>query len=274
MTATMQVSRRPRYADYTDLGGPNTPGEDYWILVDDQVIGSTYWCSAGDVPAGQRWASWGPAGLSLRHPDRESAERTQIRAYAANPDITDRAIAEDARAAEQQHAEGTAAKAERAEQHRRDRLGDDEPGPTLWVLPSHHFLFAPEPDVVAVAGWLEAHDLLGQVSGVHEIRVEQRTTRQVIIFERPSFAFARRAGQTETWAVTCTVVPPPVDTTARPDLIELLGEHYPTKFPLIDFGSEYACATCTRAFTSPTAVTPWPCAPFIAARDADGGEGR
>ena len=260
--ATMQVSRRPRYADYTDLGGPNTPGEDYLLLIDGKEIGGTYWCSAGDIADGQRWASWGPAGTSLRHPDRQSAEHTQVREYAVNPDVVDRAIADQERAAEADRARQATEAAERAEHRRLDRLGDDEPGPAVWVLPSHHFLYGTEPDVETVTGWLRAHDL-DDVNGLHEIRVQQRATRRVIVVER-----AHPWSQTtETWAVTCTIDPPQVDTTPRPDLVAMLAEHYPTKFPLIDFGRQYACACCTRALTSPIAVTPWPCAPFEAARE-------
>jgi hypothetical protein len=259
---TMQVSRAPQHPGFEQLGGPNTPGEDYLLLVDGRVIGGTYWCGADYIPDGQRWASWGPAGLSLRHHDRQDAERVQVREYAINPDVVDRAIAADEREAATERARQDVADAERAEQRRRERLGDDQPGPNVWVLPSHHFLFAAEEDVVAVKAWLDAHDL-DEVSGLHAIRVEQRAGRRVIVYERAQL-WAR---STETWVVTCTLDPPPVDTTPRPDLIALLAEHYPAKFPLIDYGAQYACAACTRAFTSPTAVTPWPCAVFTTARD-------
>ncbi len=266
---TMRVSRRPKHSDWTELGGPNSPGEDYLLLVDGRVIGGTYWCGADYVRDGQRWASWGPAGLSQGHTDRASAELAQVRAYAINPDVVDRAIADQDRADEADRAHQAAAAAKRTEQRRRERLGDDQSGPAVWVLPSYHFLFAAVADVVAVKAWLDAHDL-GEVSGAHEIRVEQRATRRVIVFERaPLWSHA-----TETWVVTCTIDPPQVDTTARPDLVALLAEHYPTKFPLIDVGLQQACAACTRARASRTAVTPWPCATFVAARDRTTSTGR
>ncbi|MEU0078471.1 hypothetical protein ABZY58_11295 [Micromonospora tulbaghiae] len=81
----MNVTREPRHPDYTDLGGPDTVGEEYHLLVDGEVIGGTYWCGADNIRDGQRWASWGPAGLSMHHRDRESAEQAQVRAFAANP---------------------------------------------------------------------------------------------------------------------------------------------------------------------------------------------
>lgn len=80
----MNVTRQPADPDYTDLGGPDIPGEDYHLAVDGEVIGGTYWCGANNVPDGQRWASYGPAGLSMGHRDRDSAEQMQVRAYAAN----------------------------------------------------------------------------------------------------------------------------------------------------------------------------------------------
>jgi hypothetical protein len=126
---TMQVSRQPKYPDFADLGGPNAPGEDYLILVDSKTIGGTYWCGADYIPRGQRWASWGPAGLSLRHPDRESAERVQVREYTANPDMVDRLIAEEERSAEADRVRRVAEEAERDEQRgerrRRERPATD-----------------------------------------------------------------------------------------------------------------------------------------------------
>jgi hypothetical protein len=262
---TMQVTRQPQYPDFTELGGPNAPGEDYLILVDGKAIGGTYWCGADDIPDGQRWASWGPAGLSLRHPDRESAERIQVREYAVNPDVVDRQIAEQERAAQAERARQAAAAAESAAQRRRDRLGDDAPGPTVWALPSHHVLYGAEQDIATVATWLRAHGI-DDADGLHEIRVEQRAHRRVIVFHRTH----PWSPTTEAWAVTCTIDPPHVDTTPRPDLVDLLAEHYPTKFPLIDFGRQDACAACTRALTGPVEVTPWPCAIFTAARKLPG----
>jgi hypothetical protein len=74
-------SRLPRYAGYTDLGSWNTPGEDFLLLVDDVEIGGTYWCAADYIADGDRWASWGPAGLSMGHRTREDAEVVQLRAH-------------------------------------------------------------------------------------------------------------------------------------------------------------------------------------------------
>ena len=149
------------------------PAANYLLLVDGRVIGGSYWCSAADIKDGQRWASWGPAGYSLGHLDRETAERVQIRKYAINPDLTDRQIADDEREQQARLAQEEAEEQEYAEAQRRKRECDDEPDPAVWVLPTHHFLIADPADVATVKAWLDAHDL-DDVSGIHEIRVEQR----------------------------------------------------------------------------------------------------
>jgi hypothetical protein len=263
---TMKVTREPRYPDYTDLGGPDKPGEDYYLLVDGKQIGGTYWCSAADIPDGQRWASYGPAGYSLRNPDRETAEQVQIREYAINPDLTDRQIADEQREADARRAQLDAEEEAEAEVRRRKREGDDEPGEPVWVLPPYHFLTAHPGDVAAVKAWLDAHDL-DSVSGAHEIRVERRATRQaLVVHEVPIAAFSSR---TQLRAVTCRQAPPEVDTTPHPDLVALIEQgHAPAKFPLIDFGQNWACSACTKKHGSPTEIVCWPCPVFEETRAA------
>jgi hypothetical protein len=78
-----KVTRAPVDARYKALGNANRPGEEYFLLVGDVKIGGTYWCGAGDVPGGQKWASWGVGGLSMRHRTRELAEQAQVDAYRA-----------------------------------------------------------------------------------------------------------------------------------------------------------------------------------------------
>lgn len=79
MTATQPtITRQPVHPGYDDLGSENTPGEDYWLLIDGQNIGTTWYCSAGYVNDGERWASDGPAGLSMGHRTREDAEQVQL----------------------------------------------------------------------------------------------------------------------------------------------------------------------------------------------------
>lgn len=268
MTAVVQVTRVPQYEGYETLGGPNTPGEDFYLLVDGRQIGGTYWCGADYIADGQRWASWGVAGLSLRNRTREAAEQVQVTVYLADRAGCDRRLAEDeAQLAAERAARLASEEAEdRAwqEEQRRARQGDDEPGPTVWALPTHHFLFAPTADVVAVKAWLDVHGL-DDVSGAHEIRVEQRERRRVIVCERAPYA--PWSSRRQTWAVTCLADPPVVDCAPRPDLVALLGTHFPARFPLIDFGQDYGCVKCTRELGDPTALAPWPCTPFAAARD-------
>ncbi|MGW1870920.1 hypothetical protein ACWCPS_35945 [Streptomyces mauvecolor] len=78
-------TRTPRHPDFTELGSENTPGDDFLLCVDGTEFANTYYCSAGYVRDGERWASDGPAGLSLGHRTREDAEQAQIDAYLANP---------------------------------------------------------------------------------------------------------------------------------------------------------------------------------------------
>lgn len=81
MTAKPTVTRKPEHAGYTALGSWNRPGEDHLLLVDGKEIGGSYWCSADYVKNGQRWASYGPAGLSMGHRTREDAEQVQVDAH-------------------------------------------------------------------------------------------------------------------------------------------------------------------------------------------------
>lgn len=81
-----KVTRAPVYPDDRALGGPYRPGADYFLLVGKTKIGGTYW--AGANPAGQRWTSWGVAGLSQHHRTRELAEQAQVDAYQVyGPDL-------------------------------------------------------------------------------------------------------------------------------------------------------------------------------------------
>lgn len=75
------IARVPLRPEYTDLGGPDAPGEDYDLHVDTLAVGGSYWCGSAEIPDGQRWASFGPAGLRMRFPDRETAEQVQVDAY-------------------------------------------------------------------------------------------------------------------------------------------------------------------------------------------------
>lgn len=79
------ITRKPRHPDYTELGNEDTWGDDYLLLVDGIEIGNTYYCPAAYVADGERWASDGPAGLSLGHRTREQAEQVQIDAHLTNP---------------------------------------------------------------------------------------------------------------------------------------------------------------------------------------------
>lgn len=77
---TQTVTRRPEYPGYDTLGDADHWGEDFHLLVDGNVIGGTYWCSAENYKDGERWASYGPAGYSFKHRTREDAERVQLAA--------------------------------------------------------------------------------------------------------------------------------------------------------------------------------------------------
>lgn len=74
------ITRQPVHPGYDELGTHNTPGEDYWLLIDGDNIGTTWYCSAHYVKDGERWASDGPAGLSMGHRTREDAEQAQLKA--------------------------------------------------------------------------------------------------------------------------------------------------------------------------------------------------
>ena len=77
----MTVTRVPEHAGYTALGAANRPGEDYLLLVGGVVIGGSYWCGSSETRRNERWASSGPAGLSMRHRTRADAEQAQVDAY-------------------------------------------------------------------------------------------------------------------------------------------------------------------------------------------------
>lgn len=75
----MNVTRVPEHPDDVDLGGPDTPGADYLLLVDDRQVGGSYWGDA--LPGPGYWCSWGPAGLSTGHASRDAAEAVQVAAH-------------------------------------------------------------------------------------------------------------------------------------------------------------------------------------------------
>lgn len=79
------ITRTPQHDGYTELGTANTPGEDYWLIIDGRNIGTTWYCGAHYVNDGERWASDGPAGLTMGHRTREDAEQAQIDAYLNDP---------------------------------------------------------------------------------------------------------------------------------------------------------------------------------------------
>jgi hypothetical protein len=242
---------------------PDDPDREELVLVDGWQIGSTYRCADGT------WASWGPASLSRYHPTREAAGAAQVRAYAIDPSVFDRIVADEqaTRAAEavRLQAEDEARRAAREDQRRRERLGDDLPGPTILTIPAYHVIYADVGEVTAVKEWLDANGA-ESVSGVHEIRVEQRATRQVIVYEAvPGWHLkaARFVDDTETHVTTMTVPPPPSVTAAPcPDLHVLFEAHWPAEFPMIAWGV-LACGPCTRTLRE-FRVVPWPCPPVAA----------
>lgn len=89
----VKVTRTPEYPDDTELGSATRRGADYLILVNDVRIGSTWWCDASYIRRGQKWASYGPAGLSKGHRTREDAEQAQVDAYLAGHAATGPAAA-------------------------------------------------------------------------------------------------------------------------------------------------------------------------------------
>lgn len=267
--ATSAVTRAWRYEGYE--GGI----EDSLILVDGEQIGGVYFCSYNPAEAvgwghndgghsGETWTSYGPRGYSFGHPTRETAEETQVREYATNPDLYDRRNEQDRaeKRAEQdrQEAELQQLEDEREEQARRRRLGDDEPGPAVWTLPAYHVLYAPMAEVEAVSKWFTANDLT-YVNAIHGVRVEQRATRWAVVYEAVKPQAHSYGSATETHVVTLAERPPVITTPDRPDLHELLKQHWPSRFPLIDFGATMACGHCTReARAAGSAVlVSWPC---------------
>ena len=276
---TFRVTRAWRYEGYE--GGV----EDSLILVDGQQIGGAYRCvyspagSAGwgrgnGTKSGESWASYGPNGYTFGHPTRKAAERIQVREYVTNPDLFDRVNAMDraARAAEEAEraADAERRRAEHEAEERRQRLGDDDPGPAIWALPAYHALYAPLDETRLVSEWLAANDI-GDLSAAHEVRVEQRAGRKAIVYEAVRLIAAGRTGaETDTKVITLSCEPPGIVTPARPDLHDLLEEHWPTRFPLIDFGQSMACGKCTRTAkaTIPGQMILWPC-PTVAAAIAD-----
>lgn len=75
----MIVTRDPRRpADYALADRAERYRADMRLIVDGEVIGGTYYCPADYIPARRRWASFGPAGLSMRHATRAAAEQAQL----------------------------------------------------------------------------------------------------------------------------------------------------------------------------------------------------
>jgi hypothetical protein len=277
---TFEVTRKPRYEGSDSLHGSKEYAPDeFVILVDGEEIGGTYFGSynvAQQVPgwgwddggkSGENWISYGPRGLSCGHRNREAAEQAQVREYAVNPDLSDRLRADERR---EREAEIARREAEWAEQDRRRRLGDDEPGPVIWTLPACHHLYAPVDEVRAVAAWLKENGI-EDLSGWQDAHLEQRAARMALVYEAPT-AFASLArgfgarghalvDATETHAAAVTTMPPQVTVPPRPDLRPVFDEHHPAKFPLIDFGFEIACAACTKAAKAVIAeqMVTWPC---------------
>ncbi len=269
-TRTFKVTRGWENSEYT--GGQ----EDGVIFVDGRRIGGTYWC--GPQPRSRRWASYGPAGALYGErgfPTRDAAEAAQVREYATNPDeydrLNDQANALLAADEAERQARHDAETARLDAEDRLRRLGDDEPGPTVWTCPAFHHMYAPAREVRLVHSWLRFHGLEGEVSGLHPIRVERRATRTVIVYERPTdmVQLAAAMGQNvthegwlkavETHVTTLVEDPPTITVPDRPDLHPVFAEHRPVKFPLIDFGRNVACSCCTKNSGDVTSVIAWPC---------------
>lgn len=235
------IYRYPYYASDAD--------EDRLVLVDGWQIA---WCYRGT----DGWISWGAAGCVPGHPTLQAAVDTQVKAFNADPEGYETAIRqamarqEAERRQEQrrrEHEEREWAKARRIR-----RLGTDKPGPTIARIPAYHLFLAEidgrHEETVAVAEWLDVHNITADYH--HEIRVERRATRDVIVVEQPT-----RGGRTsETWVVTLTSPMPAIATRPRPDLHALLEVHCPGIFPLINTGC-YGCTACTQAGE----WTAWPC---------------
>ncbi|MEU8623298.1 hypothetical protein [Streptomyces sp. NPDC048669] len=82
MTATAPtVTRRPENDRFAELGSAGKFGDDYFIVIDGQDIGGTYWANAHWVEPGRNWSSWGPAGAQGGFRTREDAEQVQVAAY-------------------------------------------------------------------------------------------------------------------------------------------------------------------------------------------------
>jgi hypothetical protein len=268
---SFEVTRKPRYDGEDSLhGGKQYAPDDFLILIDGEPVGGTYWGGASDGPG--HWHSWGPAGYSLGHMSREDAERAQVREYAINPSLIDRINADADR--EQEEAERQRA-AEAETQDRIRRLGDDEPGPVIWSLPACHVLYAPMGEVEAVGAWLAGEGIDNLVNW-HDAHLERRTDRMALVYEAETAMAAlghmmgRRSAftsATETRAVTVTTEPPRITVPPRPDLLPVFTEHYPGKFPLVDFGLNTVCTGCTHAAEAVTAdqMVRWPCAVVEAA---------
>jgi hypothetical protein len=263
---TFEVTRGWKYEGYE--GGE----EDSTILVDGQQIGGAYrasyvsgmWGGVDGPITGDRpnWASWGPRGLSFGHRTREDAEQAQVREYVTNPDLYDRLIREDSeqRAAEQAEREARRAAEREAweAEDRRQRLGDDEPGPTILTIPAYHALYASLAETDAVTAWLAAHGI--SPSAVHDIRVEQRATRRVVVFEASRYGLSARGTKTETYVVTLTAEPPEITSTPPADAEALFADHWPAKAPLHDFGQGVWCAHCRAGQVDGEFDRyPWPC---------------
>lgn len=77
--AVLIATRAPMAPEYATLGDVDEPGDDYQLLVGGAPIGGTYWNKL--APTGQRWSSWGPAGISHGHYSRDVAEQAQVAAH-------------------------------------------------------------------------------------------------------------------------------------------------------------------------------------------------
>lgn len=278
-TKTVPFTRGWRYDGYED------GIEESLILVNGESIGGAYYCAYNPAHTagwghndgeltGESWASWGPRGLSCGHPTREAAEEAQLQEYATDPELYDRlrAIesAENEAEQERREADYEAVIAVIEDEERSKRPGDDEPGPTIWMLPAYHVLYASLDEVNAVCEWFAGNDI-HDVAATCAVRVEQRSARKVIVYESPTSGAALlhalgagRSMTTVTRVVTLRTEPPEITTPDRPELHTLLEKHWPSRFPLVDFGQTMACGSCTRDVPGMDLV-PWPCPAIRAA---------